>query len=157
MHGEHASEDSGIGFQGAHDLLAEGSFPIECEHEARHQHGTPCQRAVLFRVGAEIACGEALGQDLSLAKGKAEAFAGDGIDGARSVAYQSDIVAIDLAQFAGGRDCAALRGGRRRVVQARSDFRECGERGIEAKMRIAGDESDANFVGGDGSNVNLAA
>ena len=61
MHGEHASEDSGIRLEGAHDLLAEGSFPIECEHEARHQHGTRCQRAVLFLVGAKIACGKALG------------------------------------------------------------------------------------------------
>ena len=72
----------------------------------------------------EIACGQSFGEERSLAKTEADAFAGDGVDGAGGVADEGDVAGGYVAQAAGGGDGSALRTGGFRATQTPGHGRE---------------------------------
>ena len=96
-------------------------------------------------------------RELSLAEADGEAFAGDGVGGAGGIAEQSDGVGGDAMEFAVGGDGAALLGDGLNAVEAACYLGELVEDVGAIAAGVARDVDDADAVGSDGGDVELAA
>jgi hypothetical protein len=61
-------------------------------------------------IGIEVAVGDGVGAGDGLLEREAESIAGDGLDGAGGIANEGDVVALDVAEAAGGGNGAAFDG-----------------------------------------------
>jgi len=107
-------------------------------------------------VGFERAGVYGVGECKGLAEGDGEAFAGDGVGRAGSVSNEGDRVSRDAVQFAGGGYCTALPGDDLGGIEALRNRRKFVEDMSSVAVRIASDIDDADTVGRDGCEVNLA-
>jgi hypothetical protein len=98
--GEEFSEERGAGGEGAEGSGAEAGMAIEEEQEGGHALREGEGGPVVGFVRGEGAGVEGLGEEKGLAEAEGEAFAGDGVDGARGVADEGDVAAGDAAEAA---------------------------------------------------------
>ena len=105
----------------------------------------------------QIVPAETLRQRFGLTEGKAQAFSGDGINRARCVSDQRYAAAVHSRNLRVTE--IAPRSGEvgSRPTQACSDLRKCRQRRVQSKMRIARDQSHADFVLRHRSDIKLAA
>src|SRR5271170_2737370 len=87
-------------------------------------------------VSGEVSRLETLRQHHGLTEGKAEAFAGDGIDSAGSIADQRDITPPDTLQFAIGGHRSSLSRYRLSSPKACSEIGERRQRLLQAKPGV---------------------
>jgi hypothetical protein len=154
--GEEFSEERGAGGEGAEGSGAEAGMAIEEEQEGGHALREGEGGPVVGFVRGEGAGVEGLGEEKGLAEAEGEAFAGDGVDGARGVADEGDVAAGDAAEAAGEGEAAAFGGG---GFGGGGFFAEDGD-GLEdfgeADAGVAGHGGDADFLRAGGCDVDLA-
>ncbi len=126
------------------------------EHGAAHEVGEALDGSVGVLVGGEISAVEGFAEGERLTEAEAEAFAGDGVDGAGGVADEGDVAAGDAMELAAESDGAARGiGGSGGAGDAAgvggSGSGRCRRWGI-----LWGDEGYADLVRGDGGDVGLA-
>jgi hypothetical protein len=119
---------------------------VEHEHQSRHHQGTPRQTAVRTLITCKIARSQTLREHCGLAERKSEAFAGDCVDGARSVANQSNIPSPHISQFAIGSDRASFGGRRLCAAEPGVEFGKCRQSSCQAQTGIAGSDRYANLL-----------
>ena len=112
VHGQHAGEKIWPCGEGADGARAQASAAVEQQHQVGHPFGAATDAPVFGMVVREIAGFERRGQRHGLLEKQAEAFAGDGIDRAGSIAYQRYIAAAHGLEAPRRRNATALEVGR---------------------------------------------
>ena len=110
---------------------------------------------MLDLVARKIIVGQAIDQQRGLAKSEAQAFAGDGVHSAGGVSDERNIFVIDVVQSSGDSNRSALAGGDFCMLKASGKLGKICKRGIEPQMRIRADESEADFIGAYGRDIDL--
>ena len=102
-------EETGLALEEMEGEVAEGVGGVHEEHGASHEVSAALDGLVGLLVGGEVAAVEGFGEGERLMEGKAEAFSGDGVDGAGGIADEGDVAGGDAAKFAAEADGAARR------------------------------------------------
>ena len=108
----------------AHGAAAQAAAAVQQQHEVGHELRALADAPVLGLVERQVARFERAGQGDGLLEEQAEAFAGDGVHRAGSVAHQRHAAAENGFEAARCGDAAALQRGRFRAAQAAGPLRE---------------------------------
>ena len=149
-------EETGLALEEVEGEVAEAGGSVHEEHGASHEVRAALDGSVGLLVGGEVAAAEGFGQGEGLMEGEAEAFSGDGVDGAGGVADESYVAAGDSMELAVESDGAARGVGGGGGVEATLELRVVGEGALDGGDFCGGYEGYADLVGGDGGDVGLA-
>ena len=107
-------------------------------------------------IGLQATSGEALREDNGLAECEAEPFTSDRIHAAGGIADKSGSAPINAPQSSRCRDRAPLCRCPLQTLEATSNDRKSGERPLKAQTGVSGYGNDADFVGRNRGDIQLA-
>lgn len=127
MDSEESLEHLRMALKKAEGVVAKEGVSIEKEQNVGHGGRQAAKSRVSLLVLCEIAGVECIAESEGLTEAEAEAFAGDGVDGARGVPDESDVVASDAMESAAESDGTARRSDGSGVPEEFAELREMRE------------------------------
>src|SRR5882724_7032447 len=155
MRRKHSLKELRLRCKNSHHAFLGPSPILHRKQRTRHQNRPPPQSRMSRFVLREVFMSDRFGQRLSLQKGQAHAFTGNGIDSSGRVANQRGVSACHSRQNKIPSHRSALGCRRLAVHKSRGDIGKKRQRITEPQFRISRKHHDANFVRGNGSYIQL--
>ncbi len=155
MRRKHSLKELRLRCKNSHHAFLGPSPILHRKQRTRHQNRPPPQSRMSRFVLREVFMSDRFGQRLSLQKGQAHAFTGNGIDSSGRVANQRGVSACHSRQNKIPSHRSALGCRRLAVHKSRGDIGKKRQRITEPQFRISRKHHDANFVRGNGSYLQL--
>lgn len=155
MHRQQARKQRRVSFKLFECSPTQTGVSTQEEKQLTHQKRPSGQTAVLGLVAFKLTHLQGIGKRNSLPEAEAQSFASDGIDTARRISRQSNILSIHPAQTVRCCDRAALRAAYLRTSQSIGKLGIFPPRIFKAHLWIARNKNNASFLGQEWSYVDL--